>query len=134
MVQANTELEPDAVFRDARRRTLMVLRLNIALTVTIAVILIATIATAIIVGFLGEGISATALGGVALLDLIGAAVYRPLEQVNRACLKSQHVDFVILSARERLYSARMIQDPADQAVAVKLIWSGVLADINELEK
>jgi hypothetical protein len=133
-VYATTELEPDAVFRDARRRAAIVFRLNIALAVAIAIILMSTITAGIIVGFLGQEAPAAALGGAALLDLIGAAVYRPLAQIDRAWLNLQHVDIVILTARERLRSAAAVKDPIKRATAVRKACSTILDEIGKVGK
>jgi hypothetical protein len=133
-MKRNTGLEPDAVFRDARRRNALVFHLNVALSAAVAVILIGAITAGIILGFLGHAVSTVTLGGVALLDLIGAAVYRPLGQVNRAYLKSQQIDILILSARERLQSADSIHGARKRMSAVKMVWGSILADLNELQK
>lgn len=134
MAHTSTEPELDAVLRDARWRTALVFRVNILLSLVIAFILIGAMTTGIIIGFLGNHVSATALGGVALLDLIGAAVYRPLAQVNRAYVKAQRIDMLTVSARDRLRAADAIQDPGERMTASKIAWSSILDDLDAVQR
>lgn len=133
-MRRNTGLEPDAVFRDARRRTALVFRLNVALSIAIAVILAVAITAGIILGFLGYRAGSVASGTFALLDLIGAAVYRPLGQINRAYITSQRVDILILSARERLQSADSIHGASKRESAAKVLWASILDELSGLQK
>ena len=133
MGKAQFGLERDLVFRDARRRAALVFQLNIALSLTIALVLISAICMGIALGLLGHDVWATALGGVALLDLIGAAVNRPLDQVNGALIRSEQIDMLLLSTHQRLREASR-RPPVDREVAVQHVWASVLAELKTLEK
>jgi hypothetical protein len=128
------ELGIEAVFLDARRRVAMVFRMNIVLSLTAAVTLIGATVAAIVFGFLGQDMWATALGGVALLDLVGAAVYRPLDQMNRALREIQRIDMTMLCTRERLRAVEDVADIDDRAAAMRLAWTEIIADLKELQK
>ena len=130
---STTGLGLDAAFLDAHRRVAVVFRVNIALSLTGAVTLMGATAAAIVFGFLGRDVWATALGGVALLDLIGAAVYKPLDQINRILTEIERVDMLMVAARERL---KVVENApaADRAVMVKQIWSDILTDLKELRQ
>jgi hypothetical protein len=124
----------DTVFQDARRRVILVFRLNIALSLAVSLILIGAITTSIVLGFFGRDVWATALGGVAMLDLVGAALYRPLAQINRALVRAQQIDMLVLSARERLRVVGDIAEANDLATATLHAWADILADLKALSK
>lgn len=122
----------DIAFSDARRRVTVVFWLNIALSLLIALVLVGAITAAIVFGFLGQSAWVTALGGVAVLDLVSAAVYRPLTQVNQALLTCQRLDIVYLSARERLKMASELPDAYIQMIVAGRVWTDVNALLQSL--
>ncbi len=134
MGQTGAELEADSVFRDARRRIALVFRMNLVIASVITVILAGAITGTVILGFLGRDVWATTLGGVALLDLIGAAIYRPLAQINRALVRSQQVDMIVLSARQRLHLAEEIPTADKRLAAVRAAWTSIMAELEALSK
>lgn len=131
MGEADFGLEADRIFRDARRRVALVFWINIVLACTIALVLVSAISAGIVFGFLGHDVWSTALGGVALLDLIGAAVYRPLSQVNNALIRSEQIDIVMLSARQCLREINESSAPGN--LAAQQAWVSVLAELKALE-
>lgn len=125
-------LELDAVFLDARRRVAMVFRANMVLSLTAAATLIGTTAATVVFSLLGRTTWAAALGGVALLDLIGAAVYKPLEQMSRALDKAQKIDMLMAYSRDRLKAIDHSAGNENQAVATEQAWADVMAALREL--
>lgn len=129
---AGLALDPDRVFQDARTRLTLVFRINLALSLLIAGILIGGIIAGVILASTGNGGLATIFGAVAFADLIVAAVYRPLDQVNASLLNTQRLDMIHLSTRERLQAARAIPDLDKRIEATNAIWEQIKADLASL--
>src|SRR5207237_6645314 len=94
-------LDPDAVFRDARKRVSLVFRINVVISTVLAFLLLGGIGGAIVAGFLGKAVWAGVFGGVAAIDVLGVLVYKPLNQINQSIVQTQRLDLLFLSVRSR---------------------------------
>lgn len=96
-------LKPDHVFRDARRRIDLVFKLNLGVAIILALILLLGLGGAVVSAvFLGRDIWAMVFGGVAMADIIGLFIFKPLTAINAAIIASQRLDVIHLRVREQL--------------------------------
>ena len=96
-------ISSESVFRSARRRIDLVFRINLALAITLAVILIGGIAGAIVSALVfGNSSWAIVFGGVSVADIIGVLAFKPLKEINRALIATQRLDILHLSLQKRL--------------------------------
>jgi hypothetical protein len=131
--QAGLALSPDDVFRDARRRLELVFKVNLALSIAVGIILLGGVVAAIVLAIQGQAGIAAIFGGVALSDVIFAAVYQPLAQVNKSLISTQRLDMIHLSTRERLAAAQVIVDVNQRLAETKQIWDEIKRDLAALD-
>ena len=116
-------LDPDAAFRDARNRFQLVLRINIGISVALAVVLIGGIVGAIISALVGRSGLAGAFGGVTIIDLAGAIIYKPLKATNEALISTQRLDIIHLSTRESLLACAHLTTASARVKCAAPVWN-----------
>lgn len=124
-------LSPDAVFQDARRRVNFVFRLRLGIALALAVVLIGTLAGLVISLALGNEGLAAGLGAIAVADLIGATIFKPLDKMRENLVDTQRLDLLHLMARQQLADAGDL--PLEQRLEFQqAVWTRVLANVGTL--
>ncbi|WP_406231318.1 hypothetical protein [Nocardia sp. NBC_01009] len=123
--------DTDEFFRQARRRIDLVFKIRLAIALLIATVLIGTIVGAIVGLALGNTALASGLGATALVDLIGAGVYKPLEKIRQALMDAQRLDMIHLSAKQQL--STITDDGANTIEKYQEVWANILEQIKVLD-
>jgi hypothetical protein len=121
----------DLFIRETRRRVRFIFRLNVCLSITLAVVLVVSTITAVILGFTGHELPATALGTA---GLIPAAVCRPLNQISRAFAQAVQADVLLLSGCQRLRTAAKVKQDDVRAAAAMRAWGDIVTDVRAFTK
>ncbi|MEV6432177.1 hypothetical protein [Nocardia sp. NPDC051463] len=123
--------DTDEFFRQARRRIDLVFKIRLAIALLIATVLIGTIVGAIAGLALGNTVLAGGLGATALVDLIGAGVYKPLEKIRQALVDAQRLDMIHLSAKQQL--STITDDGVNTIEKYQEVWANILEQIKVLD-
>ena len=123
----------DAVFRDARRRIELVFKINLAVAIVLAVILLIGIGGAVFSAvFLQRDVWTIAFGGVSVADLIGLYAFKPLTAINSAIVASQRLDATHLRLREQLQSCDEHKALKDRIECQSAVWDTIQKELASL--
>lgn len=135
IIRAGVALDPDTVFSDARKRIERVFRLNVILLLTLAILLLVGIGGAIYSAlFLQTSTWTLIFGGVAVADLIGIYVFKPITAINRALVSTQQLDLLYLRLREGLKGCDELQDVNEKLACREALWDKVWEDLSALNE
>jgi hypothetical protein len=117
---------PQAVFQDARRRIGLVFRINLAVSIVLAIILLGGIGGSVFSAvFLKNSIWALALGGVSAADAIGVYVYKPLAAINEALIGATRLDALQLRLSEQLSQCAQHSDLEARIRCQTNVWDAI---------
>ncbi len=135
ITRAGAALDSDAVFSDARQRIERVFRLNVILLLTLALLLLVGIGGAIYSAlFLDQNTWTLVFGGVAVADLIGIYVFKPITAINRALVSTQQLDMLYLRLREGLRGCDTLADVNEKLACRDKVWDKVWEDLSALNE
>jgi hypothetical protein len=96
-------ISPEAVFGDARKRIALVFKINLAVSIVLAAILLVGIGGAVYSAvFIQKAIWSLAFGGLSVADLIGVYVFKPLSAINAALIGATRLDTLQLRLNQQL--------------------------------
>ena len=121
-----------AVFQDARRRVELVFKVNLAIAIVLAIILLAGIGGAIFAAFFQQNAWATAFGGIAVADLIGVYVFKPLDAINSAMVASQRLDALSLRMHDQLKACDEYTSIKERIECQSAIWEKIQQELSSL--
>ncbi len=108
-------VDPDSVFRDARKRTSLVFQLNLGFAIILGIILLAGIGGSLYAALvLGKSTWATAFGGISAADLIGVYAFKPLTAINAALVSATRLDNMQLRLKTQLEQCSKYSSVAGQ--------------------
>jgi ABC-type multidrug transport system fused ATPase/permease subunit len=122
----------EAIFQDARRRVELVFKLNLAIAIVLAIILLSGIAGAVFSAFFQRAVWATAFGGIAAADMIGVYVFKPLDAINSAMVASQRLDATALRLYEQLRSCDGYENLKDRIECQSVVWDKIQQELSSL--
>jgi hypothetical protein len=135
LTRAAVALDSDAVFSDARRRIERVFQLNVILLLILAVLLLVGIGGAIYAAlFLDRNSWALIFGGVAVADIIGIYVFKPITAINRALVATQQLDLLYLRLREGMKGCEELSDVNEKIACRDAVWDRIWADLSSLNQ
>jgi hypothetical protein len=135
VTRAGVALDPDVVFSDARKRIERVFRLNVILLLALAVLLLIGIGGAIYSALVWQQNMWTLIfGGVAVADVIGIYVFKPITAINRALVSTQQLDLLYLRLREGLKGCEELQDVNEKLACRDALWDKVWEDLSALSE
>jgi hypothetical protein len=117
------------VITTARRRISLVFKLNVALALTLAFILFGGVATCIGSAVFGHELWASVFGGVAVGDLLGIYLFKPIATISAAVVASQRLELVHMRLVDQLNECAKEQN-ADKRVACQTaVWDSIQRDL-----
>lgn len=126
-------ISSDAVFRDARKRIDLVFKLNLALAIILAVILLGGIAGAIISAvFFEKTIWTLVFGGMSVADVIGVYALKPLTAINAAVIATQRLEAIHLRLSEQLKVCAEHEKLDDKIKCQTTVWEAIEHDLSTL--
>jgi hypothetical protein len=127
-------LDPDSVFRDARKRTGLVFQLNLGFAIILGIILLAGIAGSLYSALvLGKPSWATAFGGVSAADLIGLYAFKPLVAMNSALVSATRLDNMQLRLKTQLDQCGKYSDVKDRFHCQTAVWEAIQKELASLQ-
>lgn len=133
VIGALLALDADAVFAEARRRVRLVFRISMAVSTALALLLLSAVAAALVFAFLGRTTWALAFGGVSAADVVTVWVSKPLGEMQAASLAAQRLDFLTLSARERLRGCQAHQAFHDRIDCCSRVWEALRSELGGVQ-
>ena len=104
-------LDPDAVYRDSRRRINAALRLRWAFAIVLASVLVVGIAGVVATALVaGRDTATLVFGGMAFADVLVLALTRPFQLINEAHLDSTRLEVAFLRLRDHLEQCDKLPD------------------------
>jgi hypothetical protein len=126
-------ISPDAVFGDARHRMSLVFKLNLAIAITLAIILFGGLGGAVYSAvFVGNNIWATVFGGISAADVIGLLVFKPLTAINSALIGTQRLEMLHLRLRQQLDLCAQHKRLHERIQCQTLVWESIQQDLAAL--
>lgn len=126
-------LDPDSVFRDARRRTGLVFQLNLGFAIILGIILLAGIAGSLYSALvLGKPSWATAFGGISAADLIGLYAFKPLVAINSALVSATRLDNMQLRLNTQLEQCSKYSNVDDRLRCQNSVWEAIQKELASL--
>ena len=127
-------LDPDSVFRDARRRTGLVFQPNLGFAIILGIILLAGIAGSLYSALvLGKPSWATAFGGVSAADLIGLYAFKPLIAINSALVSATRLDNMQLRLKTQLEQCGKYTSVDDRFRCQTAVWEAIQKELASLQ-
>jgi hypothetical protein len=127
-------LDPDSVFRDARKRTGLVFQLNLGFAIILGIILLAGIAGSLYAALvLGKPSWATAFGGVSAADLIGLYAFKPLIAINSALISATRLDNMQLRLKTQLEQCSKYSSVDDRLRCQTAVWEAIQKELASLQ-
>lgn len=126
-------LDPDSVFRDARKRTGLVFQLNLGFAIILGIILLAGIAGSLYSALvLGKPSWATAFGGISAADLIGLYAFKPLVAMNSALVSATRLDNMQLRLKTQLEQCSKYSNLEDKLRCQAGVWDTIQKELASL--
>lgn len=126
-------LDPDSVFRDARKRTGLVFQLNLGFAIILGIILLAGIAGSLYSALvLGNPSWATAFGGISAADLIGLYAFKPLVAMNSALVSATRLDNMQLRLKTQLEQCSKYSNLDDKLRCQAGVWDTIQKELASL--
>lgn len=127
-------LDPDSVFRDARRRTGLVFQLSLGFAIILGIILLAGIAGSLYSALvLGNPSWATAFGGISAADLIGLYAFKPLIAINSALVSATRLDNMQLRLKTQLEQCGKYSSVDDRFRCQTAVWQAIQKELASLQ-
>ena len=124
---------PESVFGEARRRIRLVFRLNLGITVALALILLGGISGSVILGGLLEQSKwALIFGGVSVADLLGVYAFKPLKAIYEALFATQRLDTVHLRLYEQLRSCTEHENLSERINCQTQVWEAIQRELTAI--
>jgi hypothetical protein len=134
MVGLALALDPDSVFRDARKRTGLVFQLNLGFAIILGIILLAGIAGSLYSALvLGKPSWATAFGGISGADLLGLYAFKPLVAINSALVSATRLDNMQLRLKTQLEQCGKYLNVDDRLHCQTAIWEAIQKELASLQ-
>lgn len=124
--------EPAVVFSKLHERVAVVFKIRMAIALFIFVLLVVTIVLAIIGLVIGNKSLAAGLGATALVDLITAGVYKPLDRIAETLRDTQRLDLIHTMTEEQLQACQH-HSPDKRFEAQQQVWTDTFARLEALE-
>ncbi len=121
----------DEFFRTAKGRVDVVFKARFSIALIIAAVLVSTVVGAIIGLAIGNPALAGGLGGAALLDLITAGVYKPINKIRDALIDAQRLDMIHLSAKQQL--STVSNDDGEGLDRYQKVWANIYEQVKILD-
>jgi hypothetical protein len=119
-------ISPHAVFQDARRRTGLVFKINLAVSIVLAIILLGGIGGAVFSAlFLKSTVWVLVFGGMSAADAIGVYAYKPLTAINDALVGTTRLDALQLRLSQQLFQCSQHQDLEDRIRCQTSVWEAI---------
>jgi hypothetical protein len=132
---AAISIDVDSVMRDARQRVARMLRINIALAVVLAGILVIGLGGVVIAGvILGKGTAAAVFGGMSVADVFALAFTKPFALISGAVVAGQRLEVVHLRLRQELEGCNAFEDADRRLRCRRQVWQDVQAELRSLAK
>jgi hypothetical protein len=126
-------VDPDSVFRDARKRTSLVFQLNLAFAIILGIILLAGIGGSLYSALvLGKSTWATAFGGISAADLIGVYAFKPLAAINAALVSATRLDNMQLRLKTQLEQCSKYSSVAAKVSCQNGVWEAIQKELASL--
>jgi hypothetical protein len=127
-------LDPDSVFRDARRRTGLVFQLNLGFAIILGIIMLAGIAGAFYSALvLGKPSWATAFGGISAADVLGLYAFKPLAAINSALVSATRLDNMQLRLKMQLEQCSKYSNIDDRLRCQTAVWEAIQKELASLQ-
>jgi hypothetical protein len=127
-------LDPESVFRDARKRTGLVFQLNLGFAIILGIILLAGIAGSLYSALvLGKPSWATAFGGISAADLIGLYAFKPLVVINSALVSATRLDNMQLRLQTQLDQCSKYSNVDERLRCQTAIWEVIQKELASLQ-
>ena len=126
-------IDPSAVLADARRRIDLVFKINLAIAIALAVILIGGLTACVFSAVvLDKGTWALVFGGISAADLLGVYMFKPLDAVNSAVVATQRLDTIHLRLREQLSACLQHKNITDRIACQTSVWDAIQSELASL--
>jgi hypothetical protein len=126
-------LDPDSVFRDARKRTGLVFQLNLGFAIILGIILLTGIAGSLYSALvLGKSTWALAFGGISAADLIGLYAFKPLIAINSALVSATRLDNMQLRLKLQLEQCSKYSKMDDRLRCQTAVWDTIQKELAAL--
>ena len=126
-------LDPDSVFRDARKRTGLVFQLNLGFAIVLGIILLTGIGGSLYSALvLGKPSWATAFGGISAADLIGLYAFKPLVAMNSALVSATRLDNMQLRLKTQLDQCSKYSNLEDKLRYQTGVWDTIQKELASL--
>lgn len=126
-------ISPTAVFLSARRRIDLVFRLNLAIAISLAVLLLGGIGGAIVSGAVfAKPTWALVFGGISVADIIGVYAFKPLAAINEALVATQRLDALHLRLRQQLDTCGQLSDLKERIKCQTTVWDAIQRELATL--
>lgn len=126
-------ISPQAVFKDARQRMNLVFKVNLAVAIVLAIILLSGLAGAIYSGiFMRSNLWASIFGGVSAADVISLMVFKPLTAINSALIGTQRLEMIQLRLSQQLQACEEHQQLQQRIDCQTLVWDTIQKELSLL--
>ena len=126
-------ISPQAVFTDARQRMGLVFKINLAVAIVLAVILLGGLAGSVYSAiFLHNNIWASVFGGVSAADVIGLLVFKPLTAINAALIGTQRLEMLQLRLSQQLDSCGQHSRLDERIKCQTAVWDTIQRELGLL--
>ncbi len=123
-------ISPEAVFVDARRRMSVVFRLNLAVAIVLAIILLGGIGGAVFSAvFLRNSTWSFAFGGISAADLLGVYVFKPLSAINASLLGTQRLEMLQLRLSQQLSTCAQHEKLERRIECQTVVWESIQREL-----
>jgi hypothetical protein len=126
-------ISPQAVFSDARQRMELVFKINLAVAIVLAVILLGGLAGSVYSAiFLHNNIWASVFGGVSAADVIGLLVFKPLTAINTALIGTQRLEMLQLRLSQQLDACALHERLDARIECQSAVWDTIQRELGLL--
>jgi hypothetical protein len=119
-------------FEKARERIALVFKLNVALAVSLAAILLAAIAAAVVTGLQGKDTLALIFGGASLVDIAGVFILKPVSAITGAVVASQRLEVIHMRLLHQLQSCAAYTDLEKRLNCQTAVWNTIQEDLTAM--
>ena len=123
-------VSPQAVFQDSRKRISLVFRINLAVSIALAVILLAGIGGAVFSAlFLRNAVWSLVFGGISAADVIGAYIFKPLSAINAALVTATRLDALQLRLSQQLTQCAQHKNLEERILCQTKVWEAIQREL-----
>ena len=120
------------VITTARRRISLVFKLNVALALALAFILFGGVTICIGSAIFGHNLWATVFGGVAVGDLLGIYLFKPIATISAAVVASQRLELVHMRLVAQLAECAKQQNVDKRVACQTAVWDSIQRDLTAM--